>query len=68
VFAIDGAAKAGPYRVRAHYYARGPMGYGMGKLQVVAHDGAGGLEFSEHPFVIMKDQAHIDLVEWTKKP
>ncbi len=65
VFAIDGAAKAGPYRVRAHYYARGPMGYGMGKLQVIEHDGAGTLEFSEHPFVIMKDQAHVDLVEWS---
>jgi hypothetical protein len=51
--------------VRAHYYSRGPMGYGMGKLQVIEHDGAGELTFSEHPFVIMKDQAHVDLVEWT---
>jgi hypothetical protein len=67
VFAIDGEGKAGPYRVRAHYYARGPMGYGMGKLQVIEHDGAGALSFSEHPFVIMKDQAHVDLVEWKPK-
>jgi hypothetical protein len=46
------------------YYARGPMGYGMGKLQVIEHDGAGALRFGEHPFVIMKDQAHVDLVRW----
>jgi hypothetical protein len=39
----------------------------MGKLQVIEHNGAGELTFSEHPFVIMKDQAHIDLVEWPTK-
>ena len=33
-FTIPGVPKAFPYLIRAHYYARGPMGYGMGKLQV----------------------------------
>ncbi len=61
-FAIDGKRRAGPYRVMAHYYRRGPMGYGMGKLQVVEHDGAGHLRFSENPFVIMKDDGYVDLV------
>jgi hypothetical protein len=37
------------------------MGYGMGKLEVVAHDGQGGLTFEQRPFVIMKDSAFIDL-------
>jgi hypothetical protein len=47
--------------MQAHYFARGPMGYGMGKLQVVQHDGQGGLAFEEHPFVIMKDKAFVEL-------
>jgi tetratricopeptide (TPR) repeat protein len=49
------------YTLQAHYYARGPMGFGMGKLQIVRHDGEGGLSFDERPFVVMKDQAYVDL-------
>jgi len=37
------------------------MGYGMGKLQVIEHDGQGGLRFAEHPFAIMKDKAFVEL-------
>jgi len=37
------------------------MGYGMGKLQVIEHDGRGGLRFDERPFVIMQDGAFVDL-------
>ncbi|WP_437724865.1 AgmX/PglI C-terminal domain-containing protein [Sorangium sp. So ce861] len=53
--------RASRYTLQAHYYARGPMGYGMGKLQIVDHDGKGGLSFEERPFVIMTDQAFVDL-------
>ncbi len=53
--------RAYPYRLQAHYYSRGPMGYGMGKLQIVEHDGKGGLRFEERPFVVMKDRAFVDL-------
>jgi uncharacterized protein YfaP (DUF2135 family) len=53
--------RAGPYRLQAHYYARGPMGYGMGKLEIVDHDGQGGLHFEERPFVVMKDRAFVEL-------
>jgi len=60
-FAIRGRARAYPYVLQAHYFARGPMGYGMGKVQVVEHDGKGGLLFEEHPFVIMKDKAFVEL-------
>ncbi|MFO0572475.1 MAG: AgmX/PglI C-terminal domain-containing protein [Polyangia bacterium] len=60
-FAIRGRAAAFPYRLEAHYYSRGPMGYGMGKLQILSHDGKGGLRFEDRPFVIMNDDAYIDL-------
>ena len=60
-FTIDGKAAAYPYRMEAHYYSRGPMGYGMGKLQLIQHDGKGGLRFDERPFLIMKDGAFVPL-------
>ncbi len=60
-FTVWGKAAAFPYVLQAHYYSRGPMGYGMGKLQVIEHDGAGNLRFAENPFVIMKDSAYVDL-------
>jgi hypothetical protein len=52
---------AAPYRLAAHYYSRGPMGYGMGTVQVVRHDGAGRLTVEPRPFVVMNDQAMVDL-------
>jgi uncharacterized protein YfaP (DUF2135 family) len=60
-FAIAGKARAYPYVLQAHYYARGPMGYGMGKLQVLESDGKGDLRITDHPFVIMKDRAFVEL-------
>jgi tetratricopeptide (TPR) repeat protein len=52
---------AAPYKLRVHYYSRGPMGYGMGTVQVIAHDGHGGLDVEPRPFVVMADQAMVDL-------
>jgi tetratricopeptide (TPR) repeat protein len=52
-----------PYRLQAHYYRQGPMGYGMGKLQIVEHDGTGLLAFDERPYVVMSDGAYIELGE-----
>jgi hypothetical protein len=60
-FTIRGARRAGPYVLQAHYYSRGPMGYGMGKLEIIEHDGKGGITFEERPFVVMVDQAFVDL-------
>jgi hypothetical protein len=37
------------------------MGYGMGKLEIVEHDGKGGLAFQTRPFVVMTDGAFVDL-------
>ncbi len=53
--------RAYPYTLQAHYYSRGPMGYGMGKLEVVEHDGQGHLSFDERPFVVMVDRAYVNL-------
>ena len=50
-----------PYLLKAHYYRRGPMGYGAGKLQIIRHDGKGRLGFEDRPFVIMADGAYVDL-------
>ncbi len=60
-FTIRGAPKAAPYRLSIHYYSRGPMGYGMGKLEVVRHDGKGNLTIEDRPFVVMNDEAYVDL-------
>jgi hypothetical protein len=60
-FAIPGNAKAGPYRLSINYYSQGPMGYGMGLLQIVRHDGKGALAIEDRPYIIMNDQAYVDL-------
>ncbi|HSY41296.1 MAG TPA: hypothetical protein VLA79_17270, partial [Polyangia bacterium] len=62
-FTIRGpaATRSAPYRLQAHYFSRGPMGYGMGKLEIIEHDGRGNLRFDERPFVIMQDGAFVDL-------
>ncbi|HUH04013.1 MAG TPA: hypothetical protein VML75_18580, partial [Kofleriaceae bacterium] len=60
-FAIDGAAQAFPYRVQIHYYSRGPMGYGMGELEILRHDGKGKLDIESRPFIAMNDSAYVEL-------
>jgi tetratricopeptide (TPR) repeat protein len=52
---------AAPYRLKVHYYSRGPMGYGMGTVQVIGHDGKGRFSVDPRPFVVMTDQAMVDL-------
>lgn len=53
--------KAFPYKLKAHYYSRGPMGHGAGKVQIIRHDGKGGIGIEDRPFVIMQDGAYVDL-------
>lgn len=53
--------KAFPYRLEAHYYSRGPMGYGMGAMQVIRFDGDKKLDVETRSFVIMNDGAYVDL-------
>ena len=35
------------------------MGYGMGKLEIIEHDGRGGLKFEERPYVVMADRVGL---------
>jgi tetratricopeptide (TPR) repeat protein len=58
---IPGPPTAYPYALRVHYYARGVMGYGMGKVSVLHHDGEGDLRFDDRPFVALTDNAWLDL-------
>ena len=60
-FAINGNPKAGPYRLSIHYYSMGPMGYGMGAVEILRHDGKGHLAFETRPYTVMVDQAFVDL-------
>ena len=60
LFAIE-TPSGFPYRLAVHYYDRGPMGYGMGKVEIVHHDGKGRLRFEQRPFVVMRDDAFVDL-------
>jgi outer membrane protein OmpA-like peptidoglycan-associated protein len=60
-FAIDGTATAGPYALGVHYYAQGPMGYGMGLVQIQTFDPARGFSFDDRPYVVMTPQARIEL-------
>lgn len=54
-------AGAFPYELGVHYYSRGPMGYGMGRVEIIRHDGRGGLQIEIRPFVIMNDGAKVSL-------
>jgi hypothetical protein len=60
MFLID-TPLAFPYRASAHYYRRGPMGLGLGTLQIIRHDGAGNITIDHRPFAIQNDGATIDL-------
>lgn len=50
-----------PFGLQVSYASRGPMGYGMGRLSIVEHDGKGNLVFDERPYVVMSDFATVDL-------
>ncbi len=60
-FAIEGKPTAGPYQLSINYFSQGPMGYGMGVLQIQKFDGEGGITLEHRPYVIMTDQAFVNL-------
>jgi tetratricopeptide (TPR) repeat protein len=55
--------RAYPYQLAVRYARRGPMGYGMGTVQIIEHDGQGNLRFDHRPFVVMSDGGHLDLAD-----
>jgi hypothetical protein len=59
-FAIPGTPSAGPYALSINYFSQGPMGYGMGLLQIQRFDGKG-FVFQDRPYVIMTNHAFVDL-------
>jgi hypothetical protein len=67
-FVIPARATGFPYSLRAHYYSRGAMGFGMGKVQIVCHDGAGAVTVEDRPFVIQSERAEVDLGKVTGCP
>jgi hypothetical protein len=60
-FTIPGTPQAGPYQLSLEYYAQGPMGYGMGLLQIQTFDPRRGFSFEDRPYVIMTSHAKLDL-------
>jgi len=50
-----------PYELFVNYYASGPMGFGMGKVDVISHDGNGHVQIDTRPFVIMTQDATVHL-------
>jgi tetratricopeptide (TPR) repeat protein len=67
-FTVKRRPAAFPYRLRVHYYSRGPMGYGVGKVLILAHDGQGKLTFLDRPFLVMNDGAFVELGELKRLP
>lgn len=61
VFNIPGKATAYPYRLGVKYYSRGAMGFGLGTVQVIAHDGRGGLRFEFRPFAMLENRGVMPL-------
>ncbi|MDB4952469.1 MAG: hypothetical protein JWO36_38 [Myxococcales bacterium] len=60
-FTIQGQPHAGPYRLSINYYSQGPMGFGMGLLQVQRFDGKGNISIEDRPYEIMNDHAFVEL-------
>jgi hypothetical protein len=48
-------------RQKMQSYRRGPTGHGVGAVEIVRHDGRGGLTFDTRPFVIMTEGTSLDL-------
>ncbi len=59
-FVVKGAGVF-PYSFQVHYFARGPMGYGMGQVEIVQYNGEGQILLESRSFVVMNDRANPDL-------
>ncbi|PRQ08578.1 AgmX/PglI C-terminal domain-containing protein [Enhygromyxa salina] len=46
---------------RVRYFNRGAMGYALGTVASIGHDGAGNLTFHERPFVLMNGEGSVEL-------
>jgi tetratricopeptide (TPR) repeat protein len=60
VFAFTATPSAGPYKIWLDYYAQGPMGYGMGMVQIQRFDPQRGITLDDRPYIIMTPHARAD--------
>ena len=58
--AVFGASQVAR-NVRVQMVRRGPQGFALGKVAVVAHDGTGTLRFDDRAFVLMNEGAAVPL-------
>jgi TonB family protein len=47
-----------------HYYQRGPMGFALGTVESIRHDGHGGLSLQRRPFVLQQDRGAVALADF----
>lgn len=66
MFILHGTPSAYPYTIEAHYFGQGPMGHGMGTLQIITLDAQHHLHIEERPFVIMNSGARLSLGQVTR--
>ena len=59
MFEVD-QPTAFPYRIGVNYYTRGPMGVGIGTVQVIRFDGTT-LSVDDRPFILQADNVTVDL-------
>lgn len=59
-YTIRGEPKGFPYRIDVDYFSRGPMGYGLGSLQVVSSDPSTAPRMM--PFVLMMEKGRARLM------
>jgi Flp pilus assembly protein TadD len=53
--------KTNPLSLKVFAYDLGSTGHGMGKVQIVRHDGRGGLRLEDRAFVVMRNGVEADL-------
>ncbi len=61
---LSNPLRAGDIEIQAQYRRIGPLGFELGSLEVVEHDGRGRLQFATHPYVVMRDQAFVELASY----
>jgi len=61
VFVIEEPKAARRVRLGVQRSRLGPQGYSFGNVELIRHDGAGGLSFEQRPFALMSDHGYADL-------
>lgn len=56
-----GGARPAAVTARVRYFDRGAMGYAMGTVSAISHDGQGRLTFTDRPFILMEAVGSVEL-------